>query len=139
MQGQGDISDAERLHQKMLEIPQLSIELLKQEGKRKESNFNEENGPMEENTSIKRIFRQKGSPSPSLKPMSSSTPFTSKDPNTLPKRVHINAQASSLLQQEIPRNRTSIVKITPKSYNLWLDRKEVGKFMKIVENIVEIE
>ncbi|MBW0490478.1 hypothetical protein O181_030193 [Austropuccinia psidii MF-1] len=86
-----------------------------------------------------RIFRQEGSPSPFSRFMASSTPFTSKRPNTLPKRVNIHAQASTPLQQEIPRNNTPIVKIRPKDYNLWFDGKEVERFIKRVENIAEIE
>ncbi|MBW0509032.1 hypothetical protein O181_048747 [Austropuccinia psidii MF-1] len=64
MQGQGDLSDVERLHQRILEMQQELIELLKKEGKRKESSFTTENSPMEENTTMLRIFRQEGSPSP---------------------------------------------------------------------------
>ncbi|MBW0532820.1 hypothetical protein O181_072535 [Austropuccinia psidii MF-1] len=94
---------------------------------------------MEETTSMPRIFRQEGSPSPFSRPMASSTPFTSQRPNTLPKRVNIHAQASSPLQQEIPQNNTPIVKIRPKDYNLWFDGKEVERFIKRVENIAEIE
>ncbi|MBW0591516.1 hypothetical protein O181_131231 [Austropuccinia psidii MF-1] len=102
MQGQKDISDVERLHQRILEMKQELIEFLKKEGKRKESSFTAENSPMEETTSIPRIFRQEGSPLPFSRPMASSTPFTSKKPNTPPKQVDIHAQASSPLQQEIP-------------------------------------
>ncbi|MBW0575236.1 hypothetical protein O181_114951 [Austropuccinia psidii MF-1] len=139
MQGQEDISDVERLHQRMLEMQQESIELLKKEGKRKESSFTEESSPMEEATSMPRIFRQEGSPSPFERPMTSSTSFTSQRPNTLPKRVNIHAQASIPLQQEIPQNNTPIFKIGPKDYNLWFDGKEVERFIKRVENIAEIE
>ncbi|MBW0464919.1 hypothetical protein O181_004634 [Austropuccinia psidii MF-1] len=94
---------------------------------------------MEETTSMPRIFRQEGSPSPFSTTMASSTPFTSQRPNTLPKRVNIYAQASSPLQQEVPRNNTPIVKIRPKDYNLWFDEKEVQIFIEIMENITEIE
>ncbi|MBW0547673.1 hypothetical protein O181_087388 [Austropuccinia psidii MF-1] len=48
MQGQEDISDVERLHQRMLEMQQELIELLRKEGTRKESSFTTENSPMEE-------------------------------------------------------------------------------------------
>ncbi|MBW0510648.1 hypothetical protein O181_050363 [Austropuccinia psidii MF-1] len=85
------------------------------------------------------IFRKEGSPSPFSRPMASSTPFTAQRPNTLPKRIHINAQASSPLQQEIPINSTPIVKIRPKDYSLWFDGKEVERFIKRVENIEKIE
>ncbi|MBW0489729.1 hypothetical protein O181_029444 [Austropuccinia psidii MF-1] len=60
MQGQEDNSDVEKLHQRMLEMQQELIELLKKEEKRKESSFTSENSPMEENTTIPRIFRQEG-------------------------------------------------------------------------------
>ncbi|MBW0538168.1 hypothetical protein O181_077883 [Austropuccinia psidii MF-1] len=99
MQGHEDISDLERLHQRMLEMQQQLIKLLKKEAKRKESGFTSENSPMEETTSMPRIFRQEGSPSPFSRPMASSTPFTSQRPNNLPKRVNFHAQASSPLQQ----------------------------------------
>ncbi|MBW0575284.1 hypothetical protein O181_114999 [Austropuccinia psidii MF-1] len=139
MQGKEDISDVERLHQRMLEMQQEPIEPPKEEGKRKESRFTTANSPMEETTRIPRIFRQERSPSPFSRLMASSTPFTSQRPNTLPKRVNIYAQASSPLQQEIPINITPIVKIRPKDYNLWLDVKEVERFIKRVENIAKIE
>ncbi|MBW0547778.1 hypothetical protein O181_087493 [Austropuccinia psidii MF-1] len=71
--------------------------------------------------------------------MASLTPLTSQRSNTLPKRVNINAQASSPLQKEIPINNTPIVKIRQKDYNLWFDGKEVKRFIKRVENIEEIE
>ncbi|MBW0530796.1 hypothetical protein O181_070511 [Austropuccinia psidii MF-1] len=54
MQEQGDISDVERINQRMLEMQQELIELLKKEGKRKESSFTSENSPMEETTSMPR-------------------------------------------------------------------------------------
>ncbi|MBW0550680.1 hypothetical protein O181_090395 [Austropuccinia psidii MF-1] len=129
MKGQEDISDVERIHQRMLEMQKEQSKLLKQEGKRKELSFITENSPMEETKSMPRICRQEGSPSP----------FTSQRPNNLPKRVNIPAQASSPLQQEITRNNTPIFKIQPKDYNLWFDGKEVESFTKRVENIVEIE
>ncbi|MBW0489520.1 hypothetical protein O181_029235 [Austropuccinia psidii MF-1] len=71
--------------------------------------------------------------------MTSSTPFTLHRPNPLPKSNNIHAQASSPLQQKIPRNSTTIVKIRSKNYNVWLVGKEVERFIKRVENIAEIE
>ncbi|MBW0568354.1 hypothetical protein O181_108069 [Austropuccinia psidii MF-1] len=139
MQGQEDIADVERLHQRMLKMQQELIELLKKEGKRKESSFTAENSPMEETTSMARIFILEGSPSPFSSPMASSTPFTSQRQNTLPKQVNIHAQASSPVQPEIPQNNTPIVKIIPKNWNLWFDGKEVEILIKRVENIAEIE
>ncbi|MBW0576188.1 hypothetical protein O181_115903 [Austropuccinia psidii MF-1] len=93
MKGQEDSSGVERLHQRMLEMQQELIELLKKEGKRKESSFTAEKSPMEETRTMPRILRQEGSPSPFSRPMASSTPFTLQRPNTLPKRVNIHAQA----------------------------------------------
>ncbi|MBW0575291.1 hypothetical protein O181_115006 [Austropuccinia psidii MF-1] len=139
MQRQEYISDVERLHQRMLEMQQELIKLLKKEGKRKESIFTTEKSPMEETTSMPIIFGKEGSPSPFSSPMASSTPFTSQRPNTLPKRVDIYAQASSPLKQEIPRNNTPIVKIRPKDYNLCFDGNEVEKCIKRVKNRVKIE
>ncbi|MBW0510094.1 hypothetical protein O181_049809 [Austropuccinia psidii MF-1] len=86
-----------------------------------------------------RIVRQKRSPSPFSRPMDSSTPFTSQRPNTLPKRMNINAQAASPLQQEIFRNSTTNVKVKQKYYSLWFDVNEAGRFIKMVENIAEFE
>ncbi|MBW0585629.1 hypothetical protein O181_125344 [Austropuccinia psidii MF-1] len=94
---------------------------------------------MEEATSIARIFIKEGSPSPFSKPMASSTSFNPQRPNTLPNRVNNHSQAPSPLQQEVPRNNTVIVKIRPKDYNLWFYGKEVERFIKRVENIMEIE
>ncbi|MBW0509276.1 hypothetical protein O181_048991 [Austropuccinia psidii MF-1] len=125
MQGKEDISDVERLHSIMVEVQQESIELLKNQGKGKESTFTEENSPMDETTNMPRIFRQEGSPLPFSRLMTSSAPFTSHGPNTLPKRVNTNAQASTPLKQEIPRNNTPIVNIRPKNSNLWFYGKEV--------------
>ncbi|MBW0490323.1 hypothetical protein O181_030038 [Austropuccinia psidii MF-1] len=80
-----------------------------------------------------------GSPSPYPRPMATSTPYTEKIKNTLPRRVNISAQIPTPLHQEIPRNTTPIVKIRSKDYNLWLDGKYVERFIKKVENIAEIE
>ncbi|MBW0593949.1 hypothetical protein O181_133664 [Austropuccinia psidii MF-1] len=55
------------------------------------------------------------------------------------KRVNINEKDSSLLQEEISKNSTPIVKIRPKYFTLWIDGKEVERFIKIVENIAKIE
>ncbi|MBW0527281.1 hypothetical protein O181_066996 [Austropuccinia psidii MF-1] len=139
MQGPEDISDVERLHQRMLEMQKELIKLLKKEGKRKESCFTTENRPMEETTRMPRIFRQERSPAPFSRPIASSTSFTSQRSNALPKRVNIDAQASSPLQQEIPRKNTPIVKIRPKDYNFWFYGNVVERFIKRVENIEEIE
>ncbi|MBW0491567.1 hypothetical protein O181_031282 [Austropuccinia psidii MF-1] len=94
---------------------------------------------MEEDIPIPRIFRKQGSPSPFSKPMASSTPFTEKRPNTLPKSIDIHTQSSSPLPQEMPRNDTPIVKIGPKDSDLWFDGKEVEIFIKGVENIAKIK
>ncbi|MBW0589630.1 hypothetical protein O181_129345 [Austropuccinia psidii MF-1] len=71
LKGEEDISDVERLNQRMLGIQQELIELLQKEGKRKESRFTAENSPIEETTSMPRIFRQEESPSPFSRPMAS--------------------------------------------------------------------
>ncbi|MBW0590561.1 hypothetical protein O181_130276 [Austropuccinia psidii MF-1] len=84
IQGQEDISDSEKIHQRILETQQELIEPLKKEGKRKESSFTTENSSMEESTTMPRIFRQEGSPSLFSRPMASLTPFNSHRKNTLP-------------------------------------------------------
>ncbi|MBW0465763.1 hypothetical protein O181_005478 [Austropuccinia psidii MF-1] len=78
MQVQEDVSYVERINQRMLEMQQEFINLLKKEGKRKESSFTTENSQMEETTIMPKIFRKEGSPSPFSRPMESSTPFNSK-------------------------------------------------------------
>ncbi|MBW0523234.1 hypothetical protein O181_062949 [Austropuccinia psidii MF-1] len=76
-------------------MQQELIEILEKEGKRKESSFTLENTPMDETTTIARIFRQEGPPPPFSRHMVSSTTLTSQRPNTLPKRFNIHSQASS--------------------------------------------
>ncbi|MBW0461732.1 hypothetical protein O181_001447 [Austropuccinia psidii MF-1] len=120
-------------------MKQELIELLKKEGKRKESSFNTENSLMEESTTMPRIIRKEGSPSPFSRHMASSASFTSQRPSNIPKRVNFHSQASSPLQQKAPKNNTPIVNIRPKYHNLWLDGKEVERFIKRVENLAEIE
>ncbi|MBW0461507.1 hypothetical protein O181_001222 [Austropuccinia psidii MF-1] len=139
MKGHKYFSDAEIIHKKDLSIQQELIELLKKEGKRKESSFTAENSPMEEPKTIQRIFRQQKSPSPSSRPMAASATFTSKQPNTLTKRVNINTQDSNPLQKEIPGNSTPIVKIRPKDYSLWFDGKEVERSITRAANIAKFE
>ncbi|MBW0487648.1 hypothetical protein O181_027363 [Austropuccinia psidii MF-1] len=125
MQGKEDISDVERLHKRILKMQQEFIEILQKEVKRRESSFTAENSPMDETTTMPRISRQEGSPSPFSRPIASSTPFTSQIQNTLQKRVNIHAQDSIPLKQKIHRNSTPIVKIKPKDYKLWFDGKEI--------------
>ncbi|MBW0466716.1 hypothetical protein O181_006431 [Austropuccinia psidii MF-1] len=71
--------------------------------------------------------------------MVTSTPYTEKRKITLPRRVTISAQIPTPSHQEIPRNSTPIVKIRAKDYNLWLDGKDVERFMNKAESISEIE
>ncbi|MBW0487565.1 hypothetical protein O181_027280 [Austropuccinia psidii MF-1] len=115
------------------------IELLKKEGKRKESSFTAESIPIKETMTIPRIFRQKGSPSPFSRLVSSSTPFTEQRPNNLTKKVAIHSQPSSPLQQEILTNNKPIFNIRTKDYNLWFVGIEVDRFIGRVRNIPEIE
>ncbi|MBW0477309.1 hypothetical protein O181_017024 [Austropuccinia psidii MF-1] len=65
MKGQEDMLDAERLHQRILEMKQKLAELLNKEGKRKYLSFTPQNSPMEEATTIPKLFRQQELPSPS--------------------------------------------------------------------------
>ncbi|MBW0501777.1 hypothetical protein O181_041492 [Austropuccinia psidii MF-1] len=77
MQEQQDISDVDRINKRMLEMQEELIELLRKEGKIKESNLTTENRSIEENTTMLRIFRQERSTSPFSRPIASSAPFTS--------------------------------------------------------------
>ncbi|MBW0550175.1 hypothetical protein O181_089890 [Austropuccinia psidii MF-1] len=65
--------------------------------------------------------------------------FTTRRPNTLPKSVNIDEQASNPSKQEILRNSTHIINIRPKDYSLCFYGKQVEIFIKRVENIAKIE
>ncbi|MBW0510516.1 hypothetical protein O181_050231 [Austropuccinia psidii MF-1] len=71
--------------------------------------------------------------------MDTSTPCTEQRPSTLPRIVNIPSQIPTPLHQQILRNTTPIVKIRSKDYNMWLDGKDVGRFIKKAESIAEIE
>ncbi|MBW0473579.1 hypothetical protein O181_013294 [Austropuccinia psidii MF-1] len=138
VEGQEEISSTDRLHQKILEMQEQLLELIKKQGKNKSSSYTPKNSPLEEQTTLPRSFRQHGSPSPYPRPMATSTPYTEQRPSTLPRRVSISSQIQTPLHQEISRNTTSIVKIRAKEYNLWLDGKDAERCIKKVENISAI-
>ncbi|MBW0588444.1 hypothetical protein O181_128159 [Austropuccinia psidii MF-1] len=139
IEGQEEMSSTDRLHQKILEMQEQLLALIKKEGKNKSSSYTPQNSPLEEQTTLPRSFRQHGSPSPCPRPMATSTPYTEKRPSTLPRRVNISFQIPTPLNQEITRNTTPIVKIRAKDHSLWFDEKDVERFIKRVENIAEIE
>ncbi|MBW0546703.1 hypothetical protein O181_086418 [Austropuccinia psidii MF-1] len=139
VEGQEEMSSTDRLHQKILEMQELLLALIKKEGKNKSSSYDPQNSPLEEQTSLPRSLRQHVSPTPYPRPMATSTPYTEQRPNTLPKIINISSQIPTPLHQEIPTNTTPVVKIRAKDYNLWFDGKYVERFIKKVENISEIE
>ncbi|MBW0578892.1 hypothetical protein O181_118607 [Austropuccinia psidii MF-1] len=133
------MSSTDRLHQKILEMQEQLLALIKKEVKNKSSSYAPQNSPLEEQTSLPRSFRQHGSPSHYRRPMATSTPYSQQRLSTLPRRVNISSQIPTPLHQEIPRNTTPIVKIRAKDYNLWFDGKDVERFINKVENIGKIE
>ncbi|MBW0497819.1 hypothetical protein O181_037534 [Austropuccinia psidii MF-1] len=85
------MSSTDRLHQKILETLEQLLELIKKEGKNKSSSYTPKNSPLEEQTILPRSLRLHGSPSPYPRPMTTSTPYTEKRKNTLPRRVNISS------------------------------------------------
>ncbi|MBW0516579.1 hypothetical protein O181_056294 [Austropuccinia psidii MF-1] len=139
VEGQEGISSTDRLHKKILEMQEHLLALIKKEVKKKSSSYIPKTSPLKEQTSLPRSFRPHRSPSPHQRPMATSTTYTEKRQNTLPRRVNISAQIPNPLHQEIPRKTTPIVKIRARDYNLWFDGKDVERLIKKVENIAEIE
>ncbi|MBW0525744.1 hypothetical protein O181_065459 [Austropuccinia psidii MF-1] len=138
VEGQEEMSSTDRLHQKILEMQEL-LALIKKEGENKSSSYNSQNSPLEEQTTVPRSFRQHGSPSPYPRPVATSTPYTERRQNTLPRRVNIPFQMPTPSHKEIPRNTTPIIKIRAKDYNLWFDGKDVERFITKAQNIAETE
>ncbi|MBW0561876.1 hypothetical protein O181_101591 [Austropuccinia psidii MF-1] len=68
-EGQEEISSTERLHQKVLEVQAELLALIKKEGKYKSSSYTPQNSPLEEQTTLQRLFRSHASPSPYPRPM----------------------------------------------------------------------
>ncbi|MBW0560391.1 hypothetical protein O181_100106 [Austropuccinia psidii MF-1] len=130
---------ADRCHQKILEMQEQFLALIKNEGKNKSSSYTPKNSPLEKQTSLPRSLRQHGSPSPCPRPMATSTPYIEQRQSTLPRTVNISSQIPTPLHQEIPRNTTPILKIRIKDYNMWLNGTDVERFINKVENIAEIQ
>ncbi|MBW0570212.1 hypothetical protein O181_109927 [Austropuccinia psidii MF-1] len=76
VEGQEEMPSTDRLHQKILEMQEQLLALIKKEGKNKSSSYTPQNSPLEEQTTLPRSFRQHGSPSPHSRPMATSTPYT---------------------------------------------------------------
>ncbi|MBW0552288.1 hypothetical protein O181_092003 [Austropuccinia psidii MF-1] len=100
IEGQEEMSSTDRLHQKILEIQEQLLELIKKEGKNKSSSYNPQNSPIEEQTNLPRSFRKHGSPSPYPRPMAISAPYTERRQNNLPRRVNISSQIPTPSHQE---------------------------------------
>ncbi|MBW0582148.1 hypothetical protein O181_121863 [Austropuccinia psidii MF-1] len=64
VEGQEEMSSTDRLHQKIPEMQEQLLALIKKEGKNRSSSYTPQNSPLEEQTSLPRSFRQHGSPSP---------------------------------------------------------------------------
>ncbi|MBW0581621.1 hypothetical protein O181_121336 [Austropuccinia psidii MF-1] len=111
VEGKEEMSSTDRIHQKILEMQEKLLALIKKEGKNKSSSYTPQNSPLEEQTTLPRSFRKHGSPSPYPRPMATSTPCKE--------------------QRQM--------KIRAKDYNLLFDGKDVEIFIKKVENIAESE
>ncbi|MBW0478064.1 hypothetical protein O181_017779 [Austropuccinia psidii MF-1] len=131
-------SSTARIHQKILEMQEQLLALIKREGKIKSSSYTPQNSSLKEQTSLKRSFRPHGSPSPYPRPISASKSYTEQRPSSLPS-INISSQIPTPLQEEIPQDTTPIVKIRAQDYSLGFDGKDVEIFIKKAENIAEIE
>ncbi|MBW0553302.1 hypothetical protein O181_093017 [Austropuccinia psidii MF-1] len=80
VEGQEEMSSTERIHQKILEMQEQLLALIKKEGE-KSSSYTPLNSPLEEQTTLPRSFRQHRSPYP--RPMATSKPYTEQRPSTL--------------------------------------------------------
>ncbi|MBW0478792.1 hypothetical protein O181_018507 [Austropuccinia psidii MF-1] len=69
--------------------------------------------------------------------MATSTPYTERRHNTLPRSVNISSQLPAPSNHEIQRSTMPIVKIRAKDYSLWFDEKD-ERFIKKAESIAEI-
>ncbi|MBW0471863.1 hypothetical protein O181_011578 [Austropuccinia psidii MF-1] len=139
VEGQEEMSLTERTQQKMLEVQAELLALINKEGNNELSSYTPQNIPLAKQTTLPRSFRPHGSPSAYPRPMATSTPYTEQKQSTLPRRVNISSQIPTPSHQEIARKTTPMVKIKAKDYNLWVDGKDVERFIKKVENIAEIE
>ncbi|MBW0477244.1 hypothetical protein O181_016959 [Austropuccinia psidii MF-1] len=126
------MSSTDILHQKILEMQEQLLSLIKKEGKHKSSSYTPQSILLEEPTTPLRLFRKHGLPSPYPKPMAKLKPYTEQRQNTLPRRVNICSPIPTPLHKAKTKTTTPIVKIRAKDYNLWFD----GKFFEIVINKV---
>ncbi|MBW0484870.1 hypothetical protein O181_024585 [Austropuccinia psidii MF-1] len=95
------MSSTDRLHQKILEMQEQLLALIKKEGKYKSSSYTPQNSPLEKQTTLPRSFRPNGSPSPYPRPMATSTPYTEQRKKNLARRVNISSQIPTPSHQEI--------------------------------------
>ncbi|MBW0461889.1 hypothetical protein O181_001604 [Austropuccinia psidii MF-1] len=114
VEGQEEISSTDKMHQKILEMQEKLLALIKKKVKHRSSSYTPQNRPLEEHTTLPRSFRPHGSPSPYPRPMATSTPYTELRQSTLPRTVDISAQIPTTSHQKTPRNTTPIVKIRAK-------------------------
>ncbi|MBW0493972.1 hypothetical protein O181_033687 [Austropuccinia psidii MF-1] len=69
---QEEMAATDTLHQKILEMKEQLLALIKKEGKNKSLSYTPQNSPLEEHTTLPRSFTSHGSPSPHPRPMATS-------------------------------------------------------------------
>ncbi|MBW0509620.1 hypothetical protein O181_049335 [Austropuccinia psidii MF-1] len=105
------MSVADRLHQKILEMQEQLLALIKREGKNKSSSFILQNSP----------------------------PFQDHSGNMNHLHLTQDPWPHQHLLQKKTKYLTNKAKIRAKDYNLWFNEKDFERFIKKVENIAEIE
>ncbi|MBW0471374.1 hypothetical protein O181_011089 [Austropuccinia psidii MF-1] len=94
------MSSTDRLHQKILEMQEQLLALIKKEGRKIIKLYSTTQ------STLPRSFRQHASPSTYPRPMATSTPYTEQRQSTLPRRGIISSQIPTALNQEIQLNTT---------------------------------
>ncbi|MBW0478038.1 hypothetical protein O181_017753 [Austropuccinia psidii MF-1] len=84
------MSSTDRINQKILEMKEKLLALIKNEGENESSSCTPQNSPLEKQTTLPRSFSTHGSTSPYSRPMVTSTPYTEQIQSTLPRRVKIS-------------------------------------------------
>ncbi|MBW0562772.1 hypothetical protein O181_102487 [Austropuccinia psidii MF-1] len=123
----------------MKQIQDLFLTQSRQKGKRREQTAYTPGASPSEPT-LPRNVRPEDSPiSPKHGPRATCTPKTEQRSQSILKKVFLTTpNHPSLLQKEIPKVTSPIVKIRAKDYNLFFDGNKVQKFIKRVEAAAEI-
>ncbi|MBW0553819.1 hypothetical protein O181_093534 [Austropuccinia psidii MF-1] len=108
----------------------------KKEKRRQSTSFTPGASPSE--PSLCRHVRPEESPiSPTAPPRATSTPATDSRPSNFPRRDFVSTPTNpSELQEDIPRNKRSVVRIKAKNFDLNFNGQEVETFIKKIERIV---